>query len=212
MPCPPPAPHATRRPTRSLRCSPSEMGFHSSPTGAGRRHSLNSISSLIIRSSGTASLRETTRSATRGCGVQLDVTSAVRDPASNPNGEGTSAYRGACMQVEEPQGPRFEAALKLFLDGVEALTVNGVEFQIDADGVLECAVSSTWQIENITTRTAERDLRRGMAMLRHLTESVPSFADRVSGRRVRQVLVHDHGTGSVEVCRREAGTLTWTNP
>jgi len=63
------------------------------------------------------------------------------------------------MNLIDLAGPRFPLAIERLANG-HSFTCEGVTFRIDDDGALECAVSSSWSIENVTMERAEADFRR----------------------------------------------------
>lgn len=112
------------------------------------------------------------------------------------------------MQVFEPHGPRFELALERLREG-EAFSFEGVSFCLAPDGHLEVSVESTWSIENTTEQTALRDLQRAMNLVNDLVARSPSFASIAKIHPQRFSLIHDYGTGSVELGRLLDEKIVW---
>ena len=112
------------------------------------------------------------------------------------------------MQVLEPQGPRFELALERLRDG-DAFSFDGVSFWLAQDGCLEVSVVSSWRIENTTEQTALVDVKRAMKLVGDLVAKSSSFAAIAKAHPQRFTLIHDYGTGSVELCRLVDGAIIW---
>jgi hypothetical protein len=120
----------------------------------------------------------------------------------------TRGYHRDAFTVEEPRGGRFAAAIERFLSS-ESFEFQEIAFYLSADGVVCCAVDSSWQPENVTPTTADKDLEEGRAALEYLVQSSPSFADAVRGKPVRYELIHDYGSGSILVCSKMRDVITW---
>jgi hypothetical protein len=112
------------------------------------------------------------------------------------------------MQVLEPHRPRFELALERLRDG-DAFSIDGVKFWLAPDGHLEVSVESSWRIENTTEQTALADLQRAMNLVNDLVAKSSSFAAVAKAHSQRFILIHDYGTGSVELCRLVGGKIVW---
>lgn len=112
------------------------------------------------------------------------------------------------MQVHELYGSRFQLALDLLQAG-DAFSYQDVSFWLAPDGCLEVSVRTSWRIENTTTRTAMDDLERAKNLVNDLVAKSPTFATIAKAHPQRFILIHDYGTGSVELCRLLNGTLTW---
>ncbi len=112
------------------------------------------------------------------------------------------------MQVLEPHGPRFELALERLRDG-DSFSLEGVSFWLTPDGHLEVSVNSSRNIENTTEQTALADLQRAMNLVSDLAAKNPSFASLAKAHPQSFCLIHDYGTGSVELGRFEDGELRW---
>jgi hypothetical protein len=59
--------------------------------------------------------------------------------------------------LDEPSGPRWELALDLLRRG-EAFSLGAVTFRRISEEVIEAAVASTWQPQNVTEPRARDDL------------------------------------------------------
>ena len=110
----------------------------------------------------------------------------------------------------EPQDPRFELALEGLRDG-DAFSFDDVSFWLAPDGHLEVSVESSWRIENTTEQTALADLQRATNLFNDLVLRSPSFALIAKVHPQRFSLIHDYGTGSVELARLVYGKIAWTN-
>lgn len=84
-----------------------------------------------------------------------------------------------------------------------------VAFLMAEDGVVHCIVESAWQLDNVTSATANRDLDEGEAALRHLMNESSEFRAAVSGAPTRYELVETYGMGSIHICSRIDGILEW---
>ena len=78
-------------------------------------------------------------------------------------------YRRPGFSVDDAAGARFDLAMERFMSG-ESFEFREVAFRMAADGVVHCIVESSWQSENVTPATANRDLDEGEAALRHLMD------------------------------------------
>jgi|SRR5687767_273444 len=112
------------------------------------------------------------------------------------------------MRVTEPHGQLFELALERLRDG-DSFNLEGVSFWLAPDGNLEVSVESSRRIENTTEQTALADLQRAMKLVVDLASTSPSFASLARAHPQRFSLIHDYGTGSVELGRLEDGELRW---
>lgn len=77
------------------------------------------------------------------------------------------------------------------------------------DGVVHCVVESSWQSENVTLATAERDLDEGAAVLRSLMLGSSEFSAAVANRTICYELVEDYGMGSITICSRSDKGIEW---
>jgi hypothetical protein len=112
------------------------------------------------------------------------------------------------MQVLEPYGSRFELALEDFSNG-RAFTFRGVKMWLAANGSLGASINSSWRVENTTEQTARADLQVAKDTVGDLVAESSSFAALVKDRPQYFILIHDYGTGSVELCRLVNGALVW---
>lgn len=112
------------------------------------------------------------------------------------------------MQVFEPHGPRFELALERLREG-DAFSFEGVSFWLAPDGHLEVSVESSMRIENTREQTALADLQRAMNLVSDLAAKNPSFASIANAHPQRFSLIHDYGTGSVELGQLVDGKIAW---
>ena len=93
----------------------------------------------------------------------------------------------------------------------ESFEFREVAFRMAADGVVHCIVESSWQSENVTPATANRDLDEGEAALRHLMDQSSDFKAAVSGSPTCYELVEDYGMGSILICSRRDGIVEWAH-
>jgi hypothetical protein len=114
----------------------------------------------------------------------------------------------ADFEVDSLSGSRFDLALERFRDG-HAFAFRGVAFAL-RDGVVECVVPSTWQLDRVTEEFAARDLERADSVFALLMSGSERFKEATRGFPHQVLLVDDYGNGSVEICRRRgAGKIIW---
>jgi len=86
------------------------------------------------------------------------------------------------VDVDEPSGPRFDAAIQLFAEG-EPLVFDQVAFQLDA-GVLQCSAFSSYRAENASPVSVRADHARAVETLAHLRSASARFRELTEGREV----------------------------
>jgi hypothetical protein len=116
-------------------------------------------------------------------------------------------HKGAFV-VEALAGPRYELALELFRSG-RSFDFREVPLSIGEGGACLCIIDSSWGSKSTTTATATTDFEEAEATLRCILESSQEFALAVQGRPVRYELVDDYGDGSILLCSKAAGVVTW---
>lgn len=67
-----------------------------------------------------------------------------------------------------------------------ALEFQDVVFGLDADGVVHRVVDSSWQVHNVTLKTATNDFAVATAVLEHLKEAYPILAQALQHARFGQ--------------------------
>lgn len=112
------------------------------------------------------------------------------------------------MQVFEPHGPRFQLALERLREG-DSFSFEGVSFWLAPDGHLKVSVVSSMRIENTREQTALADLHRAMNIVSQLAATNASFASIATAHPQRFSLIHDYGTGSVELAQLVDGKIVW---
>jgi hypothetical protein len=110
--------------------------------------------------------------------------------------------------VDEVSGPRFELALELFLSG-RSFEFHDVAFRAEGDNAVHCIVDSSWEMTNVTMASAAEDLDYGASAFADLLAQSPAFASAVEGRPIYFDLIEDYGNGSILLCTRTNGTVTW---
>jgi hypothetical protein len=108
--------------------------------------------------------------------------------------------------LDEPSGPRWELALDLLRRG-EPFSLGVVTFRRISDDVVEAAVASTWQPQNVTEARARDDLETARRRTEALLARDASFRAVVGPSRIEYVLVDDYETGSVAICRLAGGEI-----
>ena len=116
-------------------------------------------------------------------------------------------HRGAFV-VEALTGPRYELALELFRSG-KSFDFRDVSLSIGDDGACLCIIDSSWGSEDVTATTAATDFEEAAATLRYILESSPEFASIVQSRPIRYELVNDYGDGSILICSKADGVVSW---
>ena len=111
------------------------------------------------------------------------------------------------MNIDEPAGPRFEAALDLFAEG-EPLVFNQVAFEL-REGVLRCEALSTWQPAATSAALVKRDHARAVETFEHLREVNPRFRELTTGRDLTWHVIDDYGKGSVEIAQIIGDKVVW---
>ena len=116
------------------------------------------------------------------------------------------------MEILEPHGRRFEAALELLREGT-FFTFDGVRFSLSADGLLVVAIASSyWPLENITEQTALADLRRAQSVAEYLAGESPDFQAIYERHEHLFILLNYYGPGGeTEVARLVGGEVVWAN-
>ncbi len=104
------------------------------------------------------------------------------------------------MDVEDINTQRFEVALDLFENG-KLLRFNRIGFLISGERDLDVQVESTWQIENVTSKTADSDRKRAETTLEYLVTNSERFAKLISGRQRNLSLIYFDGRDSIELGR-----------
>jgi hypothetical protein len=114
------------------------------------------------------------------------------------------------MEILEPLGQRFEAALELLLEG-HSFTFDGVHFSLSSDDLLVVSIqSSYWPPQNITEQTALNDLQRAKNIADYLAGESASFAKIIRNRQRLFLLLNYYGHGGgVEWARLVNGRVIW---
>lgn len=113
------------------------------------------------------------------------------------------------MEILEPHGRRFEAAVELLRD--TSFTFDGVRFSLSSDGRLIIAIeSSYWPLENVSEATALSDLRRAKSVADYLAAESPMFRATYEAHRHLFILVNYYGHGGeMEVARLVDEEVVW---
>jgi hypothetical protein len=112
------------------------------------------------------------------------------------------------MEILEPHGQRFEAALELLLEG-HSFTFDGVQFSLSSEGYLVVCVESSFWMENINERTALNDLQRAKNTFDYLARESSSFSA-IAQYQPLLILINYHGHGGeVELARLVDGKMSW---
>lgn len=106
------------------------------------------------------------------------------------------------MEILEPHGRRFEAALELLREG-GWFAFDGVRFSLSSQGQLVVAIElSRWPIDNLDEQTASSYLQRAESVAEYLAAENPAF-DEIFRQRPRLfLLVNYFGRGGeAEIAR-----------
>jgi hypothetical protein len=82
-------------------------------------------------------------------------------------------------------------------------------FYLSPQGLLEIRKNSSWRIENITAQTASADFREAMQEADDLLSRFSALSEIAASSTCQYVLVHDYGSGVVEICRLMADQIHW---
>jgi hypothetical protein len=108
------------------------------------------------------------------------------------------------VQVDDPDDPRFAAALEVLRErGEMAFRDLGLSL---SDRELVVRVASNWM--EVDEPRARADIDRAKLNLEALRAASPAFEDAVRGRTVRLVLGHE-GKDGWDVCEESDGVLRW---
>lgn len=133
------------------------------------------------------------------------------DPARTVRPDFASGYprpvwHRAYLQVERPEGARWDLALQLLKDGA-TVVVAGVALRV-SNHDLHAIVTSAWADPSLVTdETAGQELSRGSQLVQSLLRTDPQFAAVVADREIKLELVADYETGSLLVACLENGAL-----
>ena len=114
------------------------------------------------------------------------------------------------LQIFEAEGPRWQLALDRLVDGFP-FEFRGVTFgwSPHRGGSLEILVRSTKDTAHVTAQSALADLDAGRQVFNELESGSGKFAELASAHPLSFALIHDYGTGSVEICRLAGNELVW---
>lgn len=113
------------------------------------------------------------------------------------------------LRITETSGPRFDLAMERLREG-HSFVFGRVVFCFRSDCCLECAVQSSWQVENLTDDRARHDLAHAIDVFSHIKASSNDFAALVAEEPAVYSVIEDYGMGCVELCRIEGDQLRWT--
>ena len=118
-----------------------------------------------------------------------------------------SAFALSGLRVESIDGSRFANALEFFKEG-KTLEFENTVFVLDLlRGRLDVVKIAEHGIESIDAAGASAEISQAIEVYEHVRENSVEFAGLVAGLSPRFSLVHDYGTGSVEVCHLHNGKL-----
>lgn len=110
--------------------------------------------------------------------------------------------------LDEPSGPRWELALDLLRRG-EPFSLGVLTFRRIREDVIEAAVASSWQLQNVTVARARDDLETARRRTEALLADDAAFSSVVGPSRIEYVLVDDYEIGAVAICRLADGAIQW---
>ena len=120
-----------------------------------------------------------------------------------------SAFALSGLRVDKIDGRRFADALEFFKGG-KTLEVEDTIFVLDPDrGQLSVMKRASRRMESVGDDAASAEISRAIEVYDYLRENSPQFARIIAEFIPRFSVVHDYGTGSVEICHIHDGKLIW---
>jgi len=114
------------------------------------------------------------------------------------------------LHVNETSGSRFELALQRLQEG-RPFILDRVAFRIADEGFLECAIQSSWQIDNLTDQRARDDFAHAKKVLKHIVTNAIAFASLIENRPVVYTIIDDCGMGCAKLCQLDGDTICWAD-
>jgi hypothetical protein len=116
------------------------------------------------------------------------------------------------MEILEPHGRRFEAALELLREG-KSFTFDGVRFSLAADCLLVVAIElSDWPPDKKAEQTALSDFQRAKNVAEYLLQENSAFAAIHREHQHLFILLNYYGHGGeMEAARLVGDKVIWTN-
>jgi len=115
------------------------------------------------------------------------------------------------MDVTHATPERIQAAIELFLEGVDSIKFDRVSIAIRRDRQLEVSVQSKWLPENVIGQTARADILHAQQVFDYIADFSPEFRRRVASIHRRFCVIDDYGMGSVELCYFENDRFFWSS-
>ena len=113
------------------------------------------------------------------------------------------------MKVLELNSMRFEAALELLREG-KSFEFSNADFYLDKrNKIIEIRSITSWELQNLTEQRALEEIERGRIIFNYLIDESPKFAEIIKFYQPRFSLIHDNGTGAVEICYLSENKITW---
>src|SRR6185436_16432094 len=111
------------------------------------------------------------------------------------------------MQVDDPEGPRFELALDLLRDS-GWMSFRDLYISI-REGRLDVRLESSWSPDQTDPERATRDISRARQNIQALRQVSARFASLTDGLPERFALFYGYGMGEVEICEEVDGEIRW---
>ena len=111
------------------------------------------------------------------------------------------------LTLHDLDDARFASAVAFLRDG-DSFRYDGIAFRLLGDSQVECAVESSWFLENVSEETARTDFARANAVF-HRFLADPRFREVVGTRRPTFVLLCGSEKSWVAVCESDGATMRW---
>jgi hypothetical protein len=112
--------------------------------------------------------------------------------------------RRSVIQVESPEGRRFDVALD-FLEEGRAVRLLGLRLALEG-GALEVEVPTTQNPRSLTIERTDREYEEARGILKHVAAQSPRFQELLNRWPISLILVVDYGDGAFQVSRIDRDT------